>query len=95
MFHVDMSGEVRKQIKSLYRQTTREYRSAIFLEAFKQIIQKLEEEPHVFVEPLYHLPALQVQIRTGIIRPLSVNYSVSHVHHLVIIRSIRLLSSNA
>jgi hypothetical protein len=94
MFHVDMSGETRRQIKLLFKQATVENRPDAFLAAFKQIIERLEQEPHELGEPLYHLQALQVQIRTAIVLPLSVNFSVSHVHHLVIIRNISLLSNN-
>jgi hypothetical protein len=45
----------------------------------------------VFGEPLYHLPALRLQLRCAVIRPLVIDFAVSEEGHEVYIKAVRLL----
>jgi len=66
-------------------------RGETLLSAFRQILDRLKREPLRFGEPLYRLPALELSIRQGSIRPLLVNYAVHFTQPLVFVRSIKLL----
>lgn len=91
MFYVDVSGEVHKKIKTKFEKACREGRRQSFLDAFKKIIDRLEQDPHEFGEPLFNLQMLQLQVSTAVILPLSVDLSVSQYHNNVVIRYIQLM----
>ena len=56
------------------------------LSAAKAIIRHLQSRPTEFGEPLYRLPALKLQVRVGIVRPLVVHYAVHEEKPLVFIK---------
>lgn len=91
MYHVDLSGQTHKQIKALFLRASQQNRAEEFLDAFKEICRRLEHDPDVFGEPLYHLSVLKVQVRKAVIIPLSVDYSVSQHHHNIVIKGIKLM----
>ena len=91
MFNVDMSGETRQKIRTLFDKACKEHRGEQFLAAIKAIRHRLETDPHDFGEPLYHLPKLRMQVRKAIVVPLSIDYSVSLDHDNVVLKGIKLM----
>lgn len=91
-YRVECSQIVANSFRELQKQATREGRGEAFLAAFRQVIQRLSMNPSSAGEPTYLLPALRLQMRIVVIRPLIVDFAVSEVHRIVFIRSGRLLS---
>jgi hypothetical protein len=73
-YEISHSGAVTKVLRELFRQATREGRAEAFLAALRQIGDRLERSPDRFGEPLYRLPALRLQVRSAVIRPVVVHY---------------------
>lgn len=90
-FSVRISGAVAATLKKLQRQAWRERRGEAFLTAFQAISARLIPDPMGFGEPLYHLPALRLQVRHGIMRPLMVYFAVHEDEPLVFIKGVTLL----
>jgi hypothetical protein len=44
--------------------------------AFEQIVSRLEVDPYGVGEPLYRLPGLRMQVRTVVLRPLSIDFGI-------------------
>jgi hypothetical protein len=91
-YEVIHSGAVTQALRRLFRQATREGRAEAFLSALRQIMHRLERSPNRFGEPLYRLPALRLQIRSAIIRPLGVHFGVHEGRLLVFIHGFRLMA---
>lgn len=91
MFYVDASAELRKRIKHLHQIANEQDRGELFISAFKEIYSRLHHNAFEFGEPLYSLPILRLQIRTGSVLPIVVTYSVSSDHPIVVIKSVELL----
>jgi hypothetical protein len=62
------------------------------LAAIKTMHNWLRHDPLAFGEPLYHLHKLKLQVRTGVILPLSIDYAVYQVEPLVFLKGVKLLS---
>lgn len=54
----------------------------------------LSLDPRSFGEPLYHLPALNMQVRTCVVRPFVVHYAVLRERPIVVLKGVDLLSFN-
>lgn len=91
MFYVDASAELRKRIKLLHQAANDQDRGELFITSLKEIHYRLQVDPYEFGEPLYFLPILRLQIRTGSVLPIVVTYSVSSDHPIVVIKSVELL----
>src|SRR5262245_14482505 len=91
-YEVRLSQATRVRIKQLHLQAAQQGKGTEFIRAFREIIDRLRWDPHTFGEPLYHLPALRLQIRQGVIQPLSVDYGVHEQKPLVFIRGVKVLS---
>ena len=90
-WEVRASGAVFSRLRELQRQASREGRGDEFLEAVRQVYQNLRNQPTSFGEPLYRLPTLRLQVRSGAVRPLFVNFAVSEDRPLVFIKGVKLL----
>jgi hypothetical protein len=84
-YEIVHSGAVTKALRQLCRQATQEGRAEAFLAALEQIEHRLGHTPNRFGEPLYRLPALRLQIRCAVIRPVSVYFGVHEDRQLVFI----------
>jgi hypothetical protein len=92
LYEVSISQYQRMLVKQRHLEAIQKGRGAQFLAAFRQIVERLRKDPLVFGELLYHLPALQLAVRQGIVLPLVVDYAVHEDRRLVFIRGIKLLS---
>jgi hypothetical protein len=89
---VHCSGKVDAEIRGLLRLALVQGRGAAAVKAFRQIIDRLENDPLRFGEPTFRLSALRLRLRTGIVKPLVVDYAVSEDHRMVWIKVVKLLS---
>ena len=90
-YQVHCSGAVAKTLRELQRQASRTGQGQAVAAAFREIVLRLTLDPGGFGEPLYRLPALRMEIRQGILRPLAVGFGVCEDRPLVFIKSVRLL----
>ncbi len=88
---VHLSGKLARKIRDIQQQASIEGRGEAVLAAFRAIVDKLENDPSGFGEPLYRLPALRMQIRHGAILPLFIDYGLCEDRPLVFLRRITLL----
>ena len=91
-YEVIHSGAVTKALRRLFRQATRKGRAEAFLAALEQIDHRLGHSPNRFGEPLYRLPALRLQVRSAVIRPLVAHFGVHEDRPLVFVRRFELLA---
>ena|SRR5438132_2204327 len=91
-YEVHLSGKLARMIRDIQQQASIEGRGEAVLNAFRVTVDKLENDPTGFGEPLYRLPALRIQIRHGVILPLFIDYGVCEDRPLVFLRRITLLS---
>jgi hypothetical protein len=91
-YAVTMSEQTKAVLKSLHAQQAAAGVGQKFLVALRQITQRLRSDPMTFGEPLYHLPALKLVVRQGVIAPLVVDYAVHEEQHHVFIRDFKVLS---
>jgi hypothetical protein len=91
-YEVSMSGETRAEVKRLHRAAVQAGTGQEFISAFKQILERLEKDPLIFGEPLYHLSALKLAVRKGAIAPLVVVYGVHDEQPQVFIRGFKMMS---
>jgi hypothetical protein len=92
-FQVGFSEAIAQTIRDLQRQASREGRGKDFLAAFREAVDHLQTSPRRFGEPLYGLPALRMQIRCGVLGPLSIDFGVCEDRPLVFIMAVKLLSA--
>jgi hypothetical protein len=90
-YTIHMSGLTGKWLKATHHKHAEAGKGQAFIAALRRIVARLEVEPLVFGEPRYRLPALQLLVRQGAIRPLVVNYAVHETQPLVFIRGFSLL----
>ncbi len=90
-YEVDCSGEIDRAIERLFARALVMSRGKEVLEAFEQVIRRLRHDPLHFGEPIYHLPALRMEIRTAVVLPLSVDFAVHEDRPLVWIKGVKLL----
>ena len=90
-YEVHNSAIIAQEFRRLQRQATRQGRGEEFLRAARAIYNRLRQDPNEFGEPLYRLSALRMQVRCGVIRPLSVDFAVCEDRPLVFIKTLRLL----
>ncbi len=91
-YTVHYSAVIVDALRRLQRRATREGRGEEFLAAVRYAIEQLCDRPNEFGEPLYRLPALRMQIRSAVVRPLALVFGVSQDQPLVFIKGVKLLS---
>jgi hypothetical protein len=91
-YEVHISGAISRTPRRIQRQASSEGRGQATLAAFRQIVQRLQDDPLHFGEPLYRLPALRLRIRHAAIRPLFIDFGVYQDKPLVFVRGVTLLS---
>jgi hypothetical protein len=79
-------------IRQLWRRASRSGRGEAVTAAFRQIMERLQRDPAEAGEPSYRLPAMRLQVRRVVVRPLVVDFAVSEDHPLVFIKGAFLLS---
>jgi hypothetical protein len=63
----------------------------VILDAIRQILKRLQQDPMDFGEPLYRLPALRMQICHGAVGPLFIDFAICEDQPLVFIKGVTLL----
>ena len=91
-YTVSMSAKTKAEATRLHRQEMQAGTGHQFLTAFREILGRLNKDPMILGEPLYHLPALDLTVRKVAISPLVVDYAVHEQKKLVFIRGIKVLS---
>jgi hypothetical protein len=91
-FRVGFSQAIAQSIRHLQRQASREGRGKEFLTAFRKAVGRLENSPRAFGEPLYRLPALRMEVRCGVLGPLSIDFAICEDRPLLFIMAVKLLS---
>jgi len=69
-FEVHNSASIARAFVRLQRRAAREGRGVEVLEAAKEMYERIRTSAREFGEPLYRLPALRMEIRCAVIRPL-------------------------
>jgi hypothetical protein len=90
-FQVHLSGKIAQTVRLLPEQAMQEGRAPAFVIAFRSMTQRLLNSPMDFGEPLYHLPALKLQVRHALIGPLVVYFAVHQHRPLVFLKELTLL----
>lgn len=91
-YTVHGSRKIAKDIRRIQRLAKQQGRGAMALAAIKQIHLRLHEDPLSLGEPLYHLAALGLEVRTCVIRPINIDFAVDKVRFLVFIKGVKLLT---
>jgi hypothetical protein len=89
-YKIHVSRLIAKWLKATHRKHAEIGNGQAFVAALREIVARLGLDPLVFGEPRYRLPALQLLVRQGAIRPLVVNYAVHETLPLVFIRGFTL-----
>ena len=92
-YQVNLSGLIAEEFRTLQYQATREGRGRELLRSMRAAHEALRRAPFDLGEPLYRLPALRMQIRCAIIRPLSIDFAVCEDRPLVFLKAVRLLAA--
>jgi hypothetical protein len=92
VYTVHTSVQTKNVLKQLHAEAWQAGTSQRFLAALRQIGKRLQQDPSVFGEALYRLPALKLVVYQAVVPPLVVLYAVHEDRPLVFIRSFRVLS---
>lgn len=92
-FQIRTSISVHRSLLEIQRQANNEGRGARVLAAVKEVLLRLTLHPSEFGEPLYRLPALQLQIRFAAVGPIVVQYGVADDRALVFVKRVTLLDA--
>jgi hypothetical protein len=82
---------VKADLRRFHKELMEQGEGEAFLAALRQITARLRTDPHAFGESKFRLPALNLTVYQGIIRPLAVTYGIHEQRPLVIIRVVKLL----
>jgi hypothetical protein len=87
-YKVEFSPRTSGPFKDLLRTAVRLGIGKKTFAAAKSIVQRLENAPTEFGEPLYRLPALKLHVYVGIVPPLVVHYAVHDEMPLVFVKGV-------
>jgi hypothetical protein len=90
-YEVHCSGLIARSLKAIQRRAKEQGRGEAVLSAIRSIWYRLSFDPVEFGEPLYHLPALRLQVRHGAMGPLLIYFGVHEDKPLVFIKGVILL----
>ena len=91
-YEVHNSAAIARAFLELQRQAAQQGRGEELLRAARLVYDRLRQDPNELGEPLYRLPALRMQVRCAVIRPLSVDFAICEDRPLVFIKAVRLLA---
>jgi hypothetical protein len=92
-YHVTLLEPFTQAIKRSQRKAGLQGRGEEFLSALRQIVEQIQYDPHRLGEPLYHLPALRLQVRSVALGPLHVTFGVHEDRPIVFLQGARLLAA--
>jgi hypothetical protein len=85
-YEVHCSGAVAQRIYRAHASASPEEKARIAA-AFEEIIERLEADPYEVGEPLYRLAALRMQVRTVVVRPVSIDFGICEDRPIVFIKT--------
>jgi hypothetical protein len=91
-YSVQCSTAIARDLKSLQALASLEGRGKLLLAAFQEVIGRLQVDPTEVGEPLYRLPALKMQVRMVVLRPLALDFAVVEDAPVVFIKGVGMLS---
>jgi hypothetical protein len=91
-YRVVISEAIAKEVGKLQFRASSEGRGERFLQALRTIIDGFINHPRQLGEPLYELNTLRLQVRSLVVRPVSIHFAVHKDRPLVFIKAIDLLS---
>jgi hypothetical protein len=94
-YRLGFSGAIRETLRQLQRKASQQGRGEEFLAAVRYVVNRLQQDPMEFGEPLYFLPALRMHVRCGVVRPLYVHFAVCEERPLVILKVVGLQALQA
>jgi hypothetical protein len=89
-YEVHCSAAVAQVLKELQEQVSLAGGGKTVAAAFRHVVQRLETAPMEVGDPAYRLPALRMQVRTVVVRPLIVYFGVCEDRPLVFIKGVKL-----
>jgi hypothetical protein len=88
-FRVIYLGEVKIALKALIARAQTQGLGELLLKAIKANIARLRDAPLAFGEPCYRLTGLDLEVRLGASRGVSVIFAVDEKNRIVYVMSIR------
>lgn len=85
-YEVHCSGAVAETIYRAHAKASAEDKERIAA-ALEQIVESLETDPYEVGEPLFRLPAMRMQVRTVVVRPLSIDFGIYEDQPIVFIKT--------
>jgi len=90
-YRVDWAKNTRELFVELADRAARKGVRKEFLEAAKTVFHRLHTDPLIFGDPRFHLPDMDVEVRTGMVSLLFVEYGVNEKEKLVWVRDLVLM----
>src|SRR5437867_5986420 len=90
-YSVVCSGAIKEAVRQLHRLAAQQGRAEAVVKALGEISYRLIHDPLQAGEPTFPLAALQLKLRTIVIRPVAVDFAVHDERPFVFIRSVTLL----
>jgi hypothetical protein len=90
-FRVHSSKDVAVAFEKLYRRAKAKGQADAFIAAARDIAARLQRDADEFGEPLYNLPALNLEVRHAMVAPLLIYFAVHKDRPLVFIKRVALL----
>lgn len=91
-YSVSMSQIQRANLLHLHQLAAALGQGQRFLDAYREIVRRLQRDPRVFGEALYSLPALKLEVRQAVVAPIVVDFAVHNEQQVVFIRGFKVLS---
>jgi len=91
-FRVSISTVIISRIKQVLRTAGKMGDKSRFLQALKQINERLENDPGSFGEPLFFLKGLGLEMRLAAVPPLAVTFGVNYAARTVFVSKIKATS---
>ncbi len=91
-YTVHVSGFIAQAIRNVHERAKKQGRGDKVTAAIEQVLERLRQNPNNLGEPLYHLSALGLEVRTCVIRPVNVDFTVHKERFLVFIKGVKLLT---
>lgn len=90
-YEVHFSRAVAERLRRLQRRASRAGRGDLLIHALRTIVHRLRHEPLTFGEPLYRLPALRLQVRCAVVRPLVIDFGVHEDRPVIYVKGVQSL----
>lgn len=90
-FRVICSDAIKEAVRRLHFLAGQQGRGDAVVDALRQISDRLIRNPLEAGEPTFPLTAMQLKLRTIVVRPVAIDYAIHEELPLVFIKSVKLL----